>query len=85
MIKKNKFLELANCFSGPIETLTNYLLENPKSYSEDVAQKIIQITSTNSFHNGVCLETSRFNHACASNAEYFWNPNVNKRDVIAIK
>jgi hypothetical protein len=83
--QKDMFFELANCYDGRIETLTNYLKENPKSYSEDVAQKIIQIICINRFHNGVCLEMSRFNHACVSNAEYFWNEDVNARDITAIR
>ena len=31
------------------------------------------------------LIMSRFNHACVSNAEYFWNEDVNARDITAIR
>ena len=65
--------------------LTSYLKENPKLYTEDIAQKVIQIIDTNGFHNGVFLESSRFNHSCVSNAEQFWNEDVNARDVRAIR
>jgi hypothetical protein len=31
------------------------------------------------------LIMSRFNHACVSNAEYFWNEDVKARDITAIR
>ena len=93
--QKIKFLELANNKEDLEEmnyyhidknkVYLNYLEENPKSYAEGVALKVIQITETNRFHNGVCLEMSRFNHSCVSNAEYFWNEDKSTRDVRAIK
>ena len=93
--QKDKFLELANAYEH-IERTNNYhndktkislnhLKEHPKPYPEGVALKVIQITETNRFHNGVFLEMSRFNHSCVSNAEYFWNEDRNTRDVRAIK
>jgi hypothetical protein len=90
--QKKTFFELANCYEQIEETkdkmqhFIKYLKENPKpSYLKGDALKIIQITETNRFHNGVCLEMSRFNHSCVSNAEYFWNEDANARDVRAIK
>ena len=93
--QKYKFLELANAYEYIEKTnkyhndkrkvYLNYLKEHPKPYPEGVALKVIQITETNRFHNGVCLEMSRFNHSCVSNAEYFWNEDRNTRDVRAIK
>ena len=93
--QKKHFLELANNSEhieernvyriGRKKVYLNYLKENPKSYAEGVALKVIQITETNTFHNGVCLEMSRFNHSCVSNAEYFWNEDRSTRDVRAIK
>ena len=93
--QKKHFLELANNSEhideknvhhiGRNKVYLNYLKENPKSYAEGVALKVIQITETNRFHNGVYLEMSRFNHSCVSNAEYFWNEDRNTRDVRAIK
>ena len=83
--QKDMFFDLANCYDGQIEVLTSYLKENPKLYADDIAQKVIQIIDTNGFHNGVFLESSRFNHSCVSNAEQFWNEDVNRRDVRAIR
>ena len=93
--QKKIFLELANNSEhieernvyhiGRRKVFLNYLKENPKSYQEGVALKVIQITETNRFHNGVYLEMSRFNHSCASNGEYFWNEDLNTRDVRAIR
>ena len=93
--QRDRFFELAN-FHDHIEennvyhiarreVYLTYLEENPKPYPEGVALKVLQIVDTNGFHNGVCLEMSRFNHSCVSNAEYFWNEDVNARDVRAIK
>ena len=83
--QKDKFFQLANCYDSPILSLTNYLKENQKPYSEEIAQKVIQIIDTNGFHNGAFLEMSRFNHSCSSNAEHFWNVDSNTRDARAIK
>ena len=49
------------------------------------ARTIWQIKLTNSFHNGVCLRMSRFNHSCCPNAEYFWNPDTETRDVRVVR
>ena len=93
--QKIKFLELANNSKdveennhyhiGKNKVYLNYLKESPKSYAEGVALKVIQITETNRFYNGVCLEMSRFNHSCVSNADNFWNEDRSTRDVRAIK
>ena len=95
VVQKVKFFGLANAYehiektnnyhNDKTKVSLNYLKEHPKPYPEGVALKVIQITETNRFHNGVCLEMSRFNHSCVSNAEYFWNEDRNTRDVRAIK
>lgn len=46
---------------------------NLRDISKDTAVKILQIKETNSFHNGVFLRMSRFNHSCTANAEHFWS------------
>jgi len=48
-------------------------------------KKVARIYKTNTHHNGVCLKTSRFNHACRPNAECFWNRDTATRDIRAIK
>ena len=93
--QKEQFFKLANNYKHIKETnlypddkmkvLLEYLKENPKLYSESVALKVIQVTETNTFNNGVCLELSRFNHSCVSNAEHCWNEDVKTRDVRAIR
>ena len=93
--QKDKFLKLANAFDHLEKTnkyhnnrkkvYLNYLKELQKPCPEGIALKVIQIAETNGFHNGVCLEMSRFNHSCVSNAEYFWNEDRNTRDIRAIK
>ena len=93
--QKDQFFELANAYEHIERTNNyhndntkislNYLKEHPKPYPDRFALKVIQITETNRFHNGVFLEMSRFNHSCVSNAEYFWNEDRNTRDVRAIK
>ena len=53
---------------------------------ENISQKkaliVWGIYETNSFLNGVCLKMSRFNHACKSNAQYFWNEDTNTRALV---
>lgn len=93
--EKEQFFKLANNYKHIKETslypddkmkvLLEYLKENPKLYSESVALEVIQVTETNTFNNGVCLELSRFNHSCVSNAEHCWNEDVKTRDVRAIR
>ena len=56
-----------------------------KNISEETACKVWGIFKTNSFQNGVCLAMSRFNHACQSNAQYFWNEDRNTRDIRALR
>ena len=51
----------------------------------ETAQRVYQIFETNSFHNGVCLKMSRFNHSCTSNAEFFWNTDEKIRDLRSIR
>eukprot|EP00090_Calanus_glacialis_P037900 TRINITY_DN6583_c0_g1_i1.p1 TRINITY_DN6583_c0_g1~~TRINITY_DN6583_c0_g1_i1.p1 ORF type:complete len:354 (-),score=64.48 TRINITY_DN6583_c0_g1_i1:239-1300(-) len=51
----------------------------------DTVKKVARIYKTNTHHNGVCLKTSRFNHACRPNAECFWNRATATRDIRAIK
>ena len=45
----------------------------------------LKIYTTNPFHNRVCLNISRFNHSCYSNADYLLNNDTNTRDVRAVK
>lgn len=47
--------------------------------------KICSIYTTNTFHNGICLEMSRFNHSCWPNAECFWNEETKTRDIVAVE
>ena len=56
-----------------------------KDITQETATKVWQILETNSFHNGVCLRMSRFNHSCRANAEYFWNHDTGTRDVRAVR
>eukprot|EP00092_Neocalanus_flemingeri_P027959 GFUD01030354.1.p1 GENE.GFUD01030354.1~~GFUD01030354.1.p1 ORF type:complete len:379 (+),score=83.31 GFUD01030354.1:141-1139(+) len=51
----------------------------------ETVKKVARIYKTNTFHNGVCLKTSRFNHSCRPNAECFWNRATSTRDIRAIK
>ena len=39
--------------------------------SQEMALTVWQICITNSFDNGVCLKTSRFNHSCNANGHNF--------------
>ena len=56
-----------------------------ENISKEKARLVWGIFEANSFHNGVCLAMSRFNHACQSNAQYFWNEDRNTRDIRALK
>lgn len=56
-----------------------------KNISKQKAEKVWGILETNTFHNGVCLKMSRFNHSCRSNAQYFWNEDTNTRDIRALR
>jgi|ERR1712192_61226 len=53
--------------------------------SKEKAIKVVAITATNGFGNGVCLKMSRFNHSCRPNAQFFWNIDTNTRDVRALR
>jgi hypothetical protein len=59
--------------------------ETSMGISKDQASEVLQIYCTNSFHNGVCLKMSRFNHSCRSNAQYFWNVYTHTRDIRAMR
>ena len=48
----------------------------------ETAVQVYQIFDTNTFHKGVFLKMSRFNHSCVPNADYFWN---DKENVIEIR
>ena len=56
-----------------------------ENISKEKAHLVWGIFEANSFHNGVCLAMSRFNHACQSNAQYFWNEDTNTRDIRALR
>ena len=61
-------------------------LENiSKGLTKQKAWEVWGRFTTNSFHNGVCLKMSRFNHSCRSNAQYFWNEDTNTRDIRALR
>ena len=73
--QKDQFFELANAYEHIERTNNyhndntkislNYLKEHPKPYPDGFALKVIQITETNRFHNGVFLEMSRSRHLCS--------------------
>ena len=61
-------------------------LENiSKGLTKQKAWEVWGRFTTNSFHNGVCLKMSRFNHSCRSNAQYFWNEDTKTRDIRALR
>merc|ERR1712126_324201 len=94
---QTQYLSLANKYDCPQKDWSEYSKEFLKirnndmkycdlgSLSVETATKVWQILETNSFHNGLCLHMSRFNHSCRSNAEFFWNQDTNTRDVRAIR
>jgi len=51
----------------------------------ETAENIFHIYGTNSFHNGIFIKMSRFNHSCIPNAEYFWNEDTETRDLRACR
>ena len=53
--------------------------------SNERAFRVWSIYTTNAFMNGVCLNMSRFNHSCRSNADHFWIDDTNTRDVRAAR
>ena len=53
--------------------------------SKTTAIQIWSIYATNTFTTGVCLNMSRFNHSCRSNADHFWNDDTNTRDLRALR
>ena len=50
----------------------------------ETSVQVYEIFDTNTFHNGVFLKMSRFNHSCIANAEYFWNAKENVREIRSI-
>ena len=94
---QDSYLELHNMFksddsswSGIMKQQHADLLELAYKMSwPDISQmrafEVMAITITNSFHNGVCLKISRFNHSRRPNAQYFWNIDTNTRDVRALR
>ena len=56
-----------------------------RNITKKTAVRVWQIWETNSFHNGVCLQMSRFNHSCQPSAEYFWNEDTETRDLRAVR
>jgi hypothetical protein len=94
---QERYLGLSNMFDKDTalwsETARNDMvsmeaeMENME-FSEIARSDVIrvwQIRMTNSFHNGVCLKMSRFNHSCRPNAEYFWNRETGTRDARAVR
>ena len=91
------YLCLANKYSQDPSTWSQYSRDFMKSrtptiqkikltsITEETATKVWQILETNSFHNGVFLKMSRFNHSCRANAEFFWNKVTGTRDVRAVR
>ena len=51
--------------------------------SQEMALTVWQICLTNSFDNGVCLNTSRFNHSCNANGHNFWETKTETRELRA--
>ena len=91
---KETYLSLANCFfnqkpsassARKMATVLKYIEDNPINLGSEEAQLVYQIYHTNSFHNGIFLDMSRFNHSCIPNAEFFWNEDTKTRDLRAIR
>ena len=51
--------------------------------SQEMAVTVWQVCLTNSFDNGVCLNTSRFNHSCNANGHNFWETKTETRELRA--
>ena len=95
--EQQQYLELANMFSKDKNSWPNSLHCIMKAVCEDLenvdltdidletAVRVVQIKETNTFHNGVFPKMSRFNHSCSASAEYFWNWDLDTRDVRAIR
>ena len=92
---KEKYLSLSNCFSNQntspssstckMASILKYLESNPIGLPRKQAELVYQIYHTNSFHNGIFLEMSRFNHSCIPNAECFWNKDTKTLEMRAVK
>ena len=52
---------------------------------QDEDSKVLCIFIANGSRSGVFPKLSRFNHACAPNAEYIWNIETSSRDLRAMK
>ena len=50
----------------------------------DVMEEVFGIYCSNDFVQGVGIQTSRFNHSCAANAEFQFNESLGKMEVRAI-
>ena len=93
---KTQYMELSNMFDRSPEEWSVTARKDMKTMKQELngliltrisveeAVKVWQIKITNSFHNGVCLKISRFNHSCWPNAEYFWNSDTKTRDVRSV-
>lgn len=75
----------SNAFQKHFNLLEKTLNVGLDNIPFETVKKVARIYKTNTFHNGVCLKTSRFNHSCRPNAECFWNRATSTRDIRAIK
>jgi hypothetical protein len=85
---QEKYMLLYNAYYGENtndQWISQWSNETTMDISKDQASKVWNIYCTNSFHNGVCLKMSRFNHSCCSNAQYFWNVDTHTRDIRAMR
>jgi len=78
-------IEDSNAFQQHFNMLEKSLNVGLDNIPFETVKKVARIYKTNTFYNGVCLKTSRFNHSCRPNAENFWNRATGTRDVRAIK
>ena len=90
-------IDLAQCHDHPnLIQVQQMLSECHKSFQKhflsldlgdidaETSVQVYEIFDTNTFHNGVFLKMSRFNHSCIANAEYFWNAKENVREIRSI-
>ena len=79
----NRFKENKN--SKDSQKWKEHLLErNVTREMADVIVEVFGIYVSNSFRQGVGIQTSRFNHSCAANAEFSFNERLEKMEVRAI-
>ena len=91
------YMKLYNCYDNPTWYNNNSMKKHLElvmhatnnmtfaGISKARACRVWSIYLTNAFNNGVCLNMSRFNHSCRSNADHFWNDDTNTRDVRAVR